>query len=126
LVSFSLGNGPLYPETKLTHTHSGRKQFTVLETQKLTGKLAHLAQGVTWIFHLLCHLYASIAHALSKNKRLLLKSSREFQEIVLSLKKRTYLGIPKDKARHISFAMKQEAKLVHHAKNKYNINNTMR
>jgi hypothetical protein len=54
--------------------HCGRKQFRVSKAQKITGKLGHLAQGVTWIFHLLSHLYASIAYALSKNKRLLLKS----------------------------------------------------
>jgi hypothetical protein len=67
----------------------------------------------------------SVAHALSKNKRLLLESSKEFQSIVLSLKKGTYLGTRKDKAKHISFAMKQSAKLVHHAKYRYNINKTM-
>jgi hypothetical protein len=37
--------------------------------------------------HLLSHLYTSIAHALSKNKRLLLESSKEFQNIVWSLEK---------------------------------------
>ena len=42
--------------------HAGRKQFTVLEVQKLTGKVSHLAEGATWVFHLLSHLYASIAH----------------------------------------------------------------
>jgi hypothetical protein len=53
------------------------------------------------------------------------KSSKEFQNIVLSLKQGTYLGTPKDKATHISFAMKKAAKLVHHAKYRYNINKTM-
>ena len=55
--------------------HVGRKQFILLEAQKLTGKLEHLAKGATWIFHLLSHLYALIAHALSENNRLLLESS---------------------------------------------------
>jgi hypothetical protein len=63
-----------------------RKQFTVLEAQKLTGKLGHFAQGVTWIFYLLSHLYASIAHALSEDKRFLLESLREFQNLFCSLK----------------------------------------
>ncbi len=116
---------PLYLETRHTHTHTGRKQLTVSEAQKLTGKLGHLAQGATCIFHLLSHLYASIAHALSKNKRLLLESLREFQDIVLSLKKRTYLGTQKDEARHISFRMKQVPTLGHCAKYKYTINKTM-
>ncbi len=65
-----------------------------------------------------------IAYALYKNKRLLLEYSKEFQKLVLPLKKWTYLGTPKDKAKHISYAMKHEAKLVHHAKYRYNINKT--
>jgi hypothetical protein len=48
--------------------HYGQKQFTVYKAKKLTGKLGHLVQGATWIFHLLSHLYASIVYSLSKNK----------------------------------------------------------
>jgi hypothetical protein len=72
--------------------HCGQKQFMVSEVQKLTGKLGHLAQGATWIFYLLSHLYASILYALSKNKQLLFKSLREFRDIINSLKNGTYLG----------------------------------
>jgi hypothetical protein len=70
-------------------------------------------------------LYASIAHAFSENRRLLLESLREFQNIVLSLKKGTFLGTCKDKAKHVLFAMKCTAKLVHHAKHRCNINKAM-
>jgi hypothetical protein len=59
--------------------------FKVSEAQKLTGKLARLAKGANWVFHLLSHLYSSIAYALSKNKRLLTESSAEFQDIVLAI-----------------------------------------
>ncbi len=97
----------------------------VSEAQKLTGKLGHLSQGETWIFHLLSHLYASIAYALSENKRLLLKSSREFRDIVNSLKKGIHLGTNTNETRHTSFAIKWAAKLIHHAKYRYNINKTM-
>ncbi len=76
--------------------HYGQSQFTVSKAQKLIGKLGHLPQGATWIFHLLSHLYASIAYALSKNKQLLLKSLRDFQDIVNSLKNGTYLGANTD------------------------------
>jgi hypothetical protein len=102
--------------------HYGRKQFAVSKAQKLTGKLGHLVQGTTWIFHLLSHLYASIAYALSENKQLLLKSLRRFQDIVNSLKNGTYFGANTNEMRHVSFAMKWAAKLVHHAKYRYNIN----
>jgi hypothetical protein len=101
--------------------HCGSKQFTVSKAQKLTGKLGYLAQGATWIFHLLSHLYASIVYALSENKSFILESLRKFQDIVNSLKKGTYLGTNTNSTRHISFAMKLAAKLVHHAKYRYNI-----
>jgi hypothetical protein len=51
------------------HTHC--QQFTVKETQELTGKLGHLAEGANWVFHLLTHLYASIAYALLENNKFL-------------------------------------------------------
>jgi hypothetical protein len=66
------------------HTHCQR--FTVKEAQELTGKLGHLAEGTNWVFLLLTHLYASIAYALSKNKRFLEDSSPEFQTLIKSLR----------------------------------------
>jgi hypothetical protein len=51
--------------------HPNQCCFKVSEAQKLTGKLAPLAEGANCVFHLLSHLYSSIAYALSKNKRLL-------------------------------------------------------
>ncbi len=95
------------------------------EAQKLTGKLARLAKGANWVFHLLSHLYSSIAYTLSKNKRLLTKSSAEFQNIVLAIQTNAFVTPCKDLARHTSFAMKRAAKLTHHASYQYNINRTM-
>jgi hypothetical protein len=65
--------------------HPNQHCFKVAEAQKLTGKLARLAKGANWVFHLLSHLYLSIAYELSKNKRLLTESSAEFQDIVLAI-----------------------------------------
>jgi hypothetical protein len=65
--------------------HPNQRCFKVSETQKLTGKLARLANGANWVFHLLSHLYSSIPYALSKNKRLLTESSKEFHDIVLAI-----------------------------------------
>jgi hypothetical protein len=62
------------------HTHCQR--FTVKEAQELTGKLGHLAEGANWVLHLLTHLYAFIAYALSENKRFLEDSSPEFQTLI--------------------------------------------
>jgi hypothetical protein len=94
----------------------------VSEARKLTGKLAGLAEGANWVFHLLSHLYLSIAYALSENKRLLTKSSAEFRDIVLAIQTNAFVTPCKDLARHTSFAMKRAAKLTHHASYQYNIN----
>jgi hypothetical protein len=71
-------------------------------------------------------LYSSIAYALSENKRLLTKSSAEFQNIVLAIQTNAFVTPCKDLAWHTSFAIKHAAKLTHHASYQYNINRTMR
>jgi hypothetical protein len=65
--------------------HPNQRCFKVSEARKLTRKLACLAEGANWVFHLLFHLYLSIAYALSENKRLLTESSAEFRDIVLAI-----------------------------------------
>jgi hypothetical protein len=90
------------------------------------GKLARLAEGADWVFHLLSHLYLSIAYALSENKRLLTESSAEFQDILLAIQTNAFVTPCKDLARHTSFAMKHVEKLTHHASYQYNIDKTMR
>jgi hypothetical protein len=97
----------------------------VSEAQELTGKLASLAEGANWIFHLLSHLYLSIAYALSKNKRLLTESSKEFCNIVLAICTGAFVTPCKGLVWHTSFAMKCAAKLMHYASHQYNINKTM-
>jgi len=110
-----------------TTWHSHRCRFTIEEAQKLTGKLGHLAEGANWVFHLLTHLYASIAYALSENKRLLSDTSPEFRNICLSLKTGSFSCLVKDdQVKHINFTMKKAAHLVHLAKFQYYINKTMR
>ena len=52
-----------------TTWHKNHQSFTFLESQKLVGKLGYLAKGAPWVFHLLTHLYASIAYALAENKQ---------------------------------------------------------
>jgi len=99
-----------------TTWHPHRRRFTVGEAQRLTGKLGHLAEGANWVFHLLTHLYASIAYALSENKRLLSDTTPEFRNICLSLKTGSFPCSVKDQVKHINFAMKRAAHLVHHAK----------
>jgi hypothetical protein len=102
--------------------HHNQCCFKVLEAQKLTGKLARLAKGANWVFHLLSHLYLSIVYTLSENKRLLTESSKEFPNIVLAICTGAFVTCYKDLPWHTSFAMKHMAKLTHHASYQYNIN----
>ncbi len=105
--------------------HSHCHHFTVGEAQRLTGKLGHLAEGAQWVFHLLGHLYAFIAYALAENKRLLADSSLELQSICLSLRTGNFPCTAKDQVKHVNHTMKRAARIVHHAKFKFNINKTM-
>ena len=57
--------------------HPNRRCFKVSKAQKLTGKLACLAEGANWVFHLLSHLYSFVAYALAENKRLLMESLQD-------------------------------------------------
>jgi hypothetical protein len=91
------------------HTH--RQQFMVKEAQELTGKLGHLAGGANWVFHLPTHLYASIAYALTENKKILADSSPEFQTLIKSLRSGYFFCNDKDQFCHISSAIKRSAKI---------------
>jgi hypothetical protein len=105
--------------------HSHRHCFTVGEAQRPTGKLGHLAEGAQWVFHLLTHLYASIAYALAKNKRLLADSSPKFRSICLFLRTDNFPCTAKDQVKHVNHVMKRAAKMVHHAKFEFDINKMM-
>jgi hypothetical protein len=95
--------------------HPNHCPFKVSEAQKLTGKLARLAEGANWVFHLLSHLYSSIAYALAEEKRLLKESLQEFRDIVLLIQTGAFFTSCKDLAQHTSFAMKRAARLTHHS-----------
>ena len=96
----------LLDSTWHTHWHC----FKVSEAQKLTSKLACLAEGANWLFHLLSHLYSSIAFALSKNKWLPAESSQEFCDMIHVVQSGKFFIPCKDLARLTSFAMKRAAK----------------
>ena len=106
--------------------HPNRHPFKVSKAQKRTGKLARLAEGANWVFHLLPHLYSSIVYTLAENNRLLMESSHELGNIVLSIQTGAFFTSCKDLARHTSFTMKRAARLTHHTYYQYNINRTLR
>jgi hypothetical protein len=97
----------------------------VKETQELTKKLGHLAEGANLVFHLLTHLYASIAYALFENKKFLADSSPEFQALIKSLRSGYFFCNVKDQIHHISVAIKRSEKLVHQSRCQYDITKSM-
>ncbi len=127
--TFTVGIPPDYVKEVLnlinTTWHLHHHCFTIGEAQRLTGKLGHLAEGAQWVFHLLTHLYASIAYGLAENKRLLVNSSPKFRSICLSLKTGNFPCLVKDQVKHIKHAIQRAARQVHHAKFEFNINKTM-
>ena len=107
--------------------HSKRFLFELNEIQRLLGKLARLAKGAPWIFHVLTHMYSSVAYALSRNKQFLAESSPEFQALVKEIEARRFKSIAcKNQAQILRFVMKKHARMVHHSKRKYEINKSMR
>jgi len=78
------------------------------------------------VHHLMTHLYASIAYGLAKNKRLLTELSQEFCEVVESLCSGSFPCLATDMTRHIFFALKKAARMVHHSKYKFIISLSMR
>ena len=96
------------------------------EAQRLTVKLGHLAEGATWVFHLLTNLYASIAQVLAGNKQLLMESLHDFRDIVKSLHTDSFTWLAKYQAWLISFAFKLSARIAHHSKHNYIISKNMR
>jgi hypothetical protein len=105
--------------------HPNRRCFRVSKAWQLTGKLARLVEGANWVFHLLSHLYSSIAYALSESRKFLMESSHEFQDIIKNLQTGAFLIHCKDLAWHTSFAMERAAKITHHTSYWYNINKRM-
>ena len=64
---------------------TGRSTFTLEAILKLAGKLARLGEGAPWVYHLMTHIYSSIAYALREHESLLGESS-SFIKLVNKLK----------------------------------------
>jgi hypothetical protein len=52
--------------------------FKAANIQKLVGEMAHLGEGVLWIYKLMSLIYHSLAFALKQNNALLLACSQKF------------------------------------------------
>ena len=96
-------------QRNVTQTLDIIKAHTTGEAQQLTGKFVLLVEGADWVFHMLSHLYTSIAYALAENKAILEESSNEFKQLALKIKAGNFNTTCKDQAKHVSFAIKKMA-----------------
>lgn len=96
--------------------HACRRSFTVHDIEVLIGKLGRIGQAFRPIYHLMPHLYASVAYALRENSFLLASSSKEF---CLLIRKAKQAPTTKEDVREVRFAVRQSAKLTHRCKATY-------
>ena len=103
--------------------HDGREAFDVKELEQLVGKLGRLGQAYRPIYHLMPHLYASIAYALRMNAYYLSTTSRHFRKMLKQIKMNA--TIEQDE-REINFAVRKVAKMTHVADKRYRMPATMK
>jgi|SaaInl74LU_5_DNA_1037368.scaffolds.fasta_scaffold03592_2 hypothetical protein len=111
-----------------TEWPSARATFTAHDMQVLVGKLARLAKGAKWVYHILSHSYDQIALALASNHRLLHYHSSHFRGLIGRIKK-GQMGkdkLSQDSGRIVSFALKQASQLVHRSKSTHPISKELR
>ena len=104
--------------------HTRRRTFTAQQAQELVGKVGRLSSGAHWVFHIMSHMYTSIAYALRKNRLYLEGASKEFKELLENIERKKYAKSD-NSAKHINFALKQLARSVHHCTMEYLIPPTM-
>ena len=96
--------------------------------QVLVGKLARLAKGARWVFHILSHAYDQIALALASNYRMLHRHSSQFKALISCIKT-DQMGkskLSQDSGRLVAFALKQASQLVHRSRSTYSISDFLR
>ena len=86
--------------------HDGRQSFTISEIEQLVGKLGRIAQAFRPLYHLMPHLYASVAYALRENEFYLALTNRRFKKMIQKVKVRGRSKNEED-VREINFAVGQ-------------------
>ena len=105
-----------------------RTSFTAHDMQILVGKIARLAKGARWVFHILSHSYDQIALALASNYQMLNRHSSQFKTLISCIKK-GQMGkskLSQDSGRLVAFALKQASQLVHRSRHTYGIFDLLR
>ena len=99
-----------------TTWHCERQAFTAKEIEMLVGKLNHIGQAYWPLYHLMPHLYASLAYALRNNEDFLITSIRRFRKMVKAAKKEFTMA---DDQCEINVAIAGIAKMTHSTNVKY-------
>ena len=88
----------------------GATHFTISNLVKLSGKLARLGEGAPWVFHLMTHIFASVAYALRQNGVFLQNESRSFCKIINEIKMLRRLPTVDLDVQHMNFFIRKVAK----------------
>ena len=105
--------------------HAGRQSFTVKKMEELVGKLGRIGQAFRAIYHLMPHLFSSVAYALRENENFLMTSSKKFRKMVKRAKAKPIPKTSEDE-REINFAISQVAKKKHGCDQLYRIPQSMK
>lgn len=131
-VKLTKGTTPEYRADLLAYIEEHwpivRIRFTAHDMQVLIGKLARLAKGARWVFHILSHAYDQIALALASNYKMLRRHSPQFKALISCIKNEQ-MGkskLSQDAGRIISFALKKASQLVHRSRSTYVISDLLR
>ena len=84
--------------------------FRLNDLVTLAGKIGRTAEGAPWVYHLMPHIYASIAYVLRQNTYFLMNENAAFRHLIQRI---TRLGLctkAEQDAEHINFFVKKAAK----------------
>ncbi|KAL7529165.1 hypothetical protein ACHAXR_005018 [Thalassiosira sp. AJA248-18] len=104
---------------------TGFPDFQLKSIVTLAGKLARLAEGAPWVFHLMSHIYSSIAHALRANEKFLLGENAQFKKLITSIKELRKLPRIEQEVNHMNFYIRKAAKQKFKSSIKYTVNKTL-
>ena len=100
-----------------TTWHPGRGGFTVSEMETLLGKLGRIGQAYRPIFHLMPHMFSSVAFGLRMNEEFL-GSTASFRKLMKRAKAKPLPDLVEDE-REINFAIRQVAQKKHRCDEKH-------
>ena len=92
----------------------------------LAGKLARLGEAAPWIYHLMSHIYASIAFALRYNETFLMNENGAFRSLIGKIKALRLMPKVKQDLEHMNFYVKKAARRKFKSSLRFDMNATLR